>query len=48
MPRRVRKRIRIVPRRVRAPPLGLVIGKTLHKPILLNPRSSIKPESAPD
>ena len=42
MPRRVRKGIRKEPRR------GIEIGKTLPKLFFNNPRSSIKPRSAPD
>ncbi len=49
MPRRVRKRIRIGPSRVRAFPQEQEIGKkTSTNFVLNNPRSSIKPGSAPD
>ena len=49
MLRRVRKGIRIGPRSVRALLRGLEIGKKTPPQISFNnPRSSIKPKSAPD
>ena len=48
LPLMVRKEIRKRPRSVRAPPQGLEKGKTPTEIIFNNPRSSIKPGSAPD
>jgi len=48
LPRTVRKGIRIGPRSVRALPRAMNRKKTLPQTIFNNPRSSIKPRSAPD
>ena len=48
MPRKGRKRIRIGPRRVRNPTVQWLEKNTPPKLIFNNPRSSIKPGSAPD
>jgi len=48
LPRRVRKRIRIFPLRIRALAGARNSKKTPTRLILNNPRSSMKPESEPD
>ena len=48
MPHKVREGIKIGPRRVSAPRLGYRKETPPPKIICNNPRSSIKPESAPD